>query len=157
MSRTAVNIIAALALLFSSPAIAIADPAAPQVNTPCPASIAGAMTLLPDGKTPLVCRDQQWQASVNPFPPSDRWLSYGPAMGLHGEGLRNPSLRSGNWIATPQESSTQCSAEQSAVVSPGVVGPPQTSEGKAGQPLSLQVVPRLFSIELRGYCLWAHD
>jgi hypothetical protein len=78
-------------------------------------------------------------------------------MVLHGEGLRNPNLRSGNWTATPQESSTQCSAVQSAVLGPGVVGSPATSEGKPGQPMDLQVLPRLFSIELSGHCLWVHD
>jgi hypothetical protein len=153
----AVSAVAALGLLFSSSAVATADPLAPQENTPCPANAAGAMTLLPDGKTPLVCRDQQWQASASPFPPSDRWLSYGPAMVLHGEGLRNPSLRSGNWTATPQEPSTQCSAEQSAVLGPGVVGSPETSEGKPGQPINLRVLPRLYSIALSGYCLWVRD
>jgi hypothetical protein len=154
MSRTAPATFAALSLLFWSSAVATADPVAPQADTPCPVSAAGAMTLLPDGKTPMVCRDQRWQSAANPSPPSDRWLSYGPAMTLHGEGLRNPEVRSGTWTATPQDADGRCRAEQSAVLGPGVVGAPETAEGKPGQPLQLQVLPRLFSITLNGYCLW---
>jgi hypothetical protein len=75
-------------------------------------------------------------------------------MTLHGEGLRNPSVASGEWMATPQDAGTQCRAVQRAVVEAGVVGPPQIAEGTEGQPLSLHVVPQLYSIELSGYCLW---
>jgi hypothetical protein len=75
-------------------------------------------------------------------------------MKLHGEGLRNATIRSGDWTATPLTSDGQCGAEQLAVI-PGVgAGPPQDSEGERGQPLSLQVVPKLFSIEMSGECLW---
>jgi hypothetical protein len=81
-------------------------------------------------------------------------LSFGPAMTLHGDGLRNPSVQSGNWTATPQDPDSRCRAEQQSVVSPGVISLPQVSEGKAGQTLSLQIVPRLFSIAMSGYCLW---
>ena len=56
-------------------------------------------------------------------------------MTLHGEGRRNPNVGSGDWTATPQDSTSRCRAEQSTVVSPGVVSPPQTAEGPAGQPL----------------------
>jgi hypothetical protein len=68
--------------------------------------------------------------------------------------MRNPDVASGEWTATPQEPGSQCRAEQQTVVSPGVKSAPQVSEGKTGQPLSLQLPPRLFSIELSGYCLW---
>ena len=119
------------------------------------------MTWPPNAKMPLVCVNQpngyQWQTVTSPQPPNDRWLSYGPPMTLHGEGMRNPSVKSGDWTATPQDSNSQCRAQQQAVVSAGVVGPPQTAEGKAGQPLSFQVVQKLFSIEMSGYCLWTRQ
>jgi hypothetical protein len=154
MRRTVASAVAALALLFSTPAVACADPAVPQPDIPCSPDFSDAMTLLPDEKVPVVCMDGQWQNVTVPQPPSDRWLSYGPDMTLHGEGRRNPSVRSGKWTATPQDSNSQCRAEQSAVVSAGVVGPPQISEGKPGQPLEFQVVPRMFDLQLSGYCLW---
>jgi hypothetical protein len=75
-------------------------------------------------------------------------------MTLHGEGRRNPDVTSGGWTATPQDSTSRCRAEQSTVVSPGVVSPPQVTEGKPGQPLDVQLAPRLFDLQLSGYCLW---
>jgi hypothetical protein len=147
--------------LFSMPAAATADPVAPQPDTPCSSNLSDVMTWLPDATMPLVCVNQangyQWQTVTVPQPPNDRWLSLGPPMTLHGDGLRNPSVKSGDWTATPQDATSRCRAEQQVVVSPGVVGPPQASEGKAGQPLSLQVVPRLFSIQMSGYCLWVRN
>jgi hypothetical protein len=112
------------------------------------------MTWSADAAMPLVCVDERWQAVTSPQPPNDRWLSVGPAITLHGQGMRNPNVASGEWTATPQEPGSQCRAEQQTVVSPGVLSPPQVSEGKTGQPLSLQLPVRLFSIELSGYCLW---
>jgi hypothetical protein len=75
-------------------------------------------------------------------------------MKLHGEGIRNTNLPSGDWIAVPQDADTQCTAVQVAVVSAGVVGAPQTVTGEKGQPLAFKVPPRLFSIQMTGYCLW---
>ena len=81
---------------------------------------------------PLVCQrtERRWQTVATPAPPSDRWLSVGPAMTLHGEGRRNPDVRSGDWTATPQDSTSRCRAEQSTVVSPGVVSPPKPRRGR---------------------------
>jgi hypothetical protein len=73
---------------------------------------------------------------------------------LHGEGLRNPSVKSGEWTATPQDPNTKCRAEQQTVAAPGVVGPAQVAAADAGQPLEFEVPPRLFSIQMSGYCLW---
>ena len=157
MSRaTALAIVSLTAVLWSS-AVALADPAVPQPDTPCASNLSEVMTQPLDAKMPLVCRSNQWQPVTTPQPPNDQWLSYGPAMTLHGEGLRNPSIRSGNWTATPQDSSSHCRAEQQAVLGPGVVGPPQVAESPEGQPLSFQVVPRLFSIKMSGYCLWTRS
>jgi hypothetical protein len=121
---------------------------------PCAPDLANVMTWPSDAKMPLVCGNGQWQTVTSPPPPNDRWLSVGPVITLHGEGQRNPSVASGNWTARPQDSDSRCRAEQVTVVSPGVVSPPQRFEGEPGQPLSLQMLPRLFSVELSGYCLW---
>jgi hypothetical protein len=107
-----------------------------------------------NAQLPLVCLDNRWQTVTSPPPPNDRWLSVGPAMVLHGQGQRNPSVASGEWTGTPQDASSQCRARQQTVVSPGQLSPPQSSEGQPGQPLSLQLPPRLFTLELSGYCLW---
>jgi hypothetical protein len=158
MLRWAGVVVAAAAALLSPPPLAAADPVAPQPGTPCPSNLVEAMTWPPDDKTPLVCVGQPtglWQPVDTPYPISDRWFSYGPAMTLHGQGRPNPTLMSGNWTATPLIPEGRCRAEQLAVI-PGspTVGPPQVSEGERGQPLSLQVVPTLFSIEMSGECLW---
>ena len=154
MRRATAITMASLAAALWSPAVATADPVAPQPDTPCASNLSDVMTWPPGAKMPLVCRAQQWQLVATPQPPNDRWLSYGPAMTLHGEGLRNPSVKSGDWTAVPQDANSGCRAVQRAVVEAGVVGPPQVAESAAGQPLSFQVVPRLFSIEMSGYCLW---
>lgn len=154
MRRATAIAVASLTAALWSPAVATADPVAPQPDTPCASNLSDVMTWPPGAKMPLVCRAQRWELVATPQPPNDRWLSSGPAMTLHGEGLRNPNVTSGDWTATPQDSSSQCRAKQQAVVSPGVVGAPQLSEGKPGEPLSFQVVPQLFSIEMSGYCLW---
>jgi hypothetical protein len=150
-------IIAAVALALALPAVAVADPVAPQPGTPCGPNLGDAMTW-PYGTAPLVCAGgpagYQWTTVDSPYPVSDRWVSFGPPMKLHGEGLRNASIQSGDWTATPLDPHARCGAEQIAVI-PGVgAGPPHDSEGEPGQPLSLQVVPKLFSIEMTGDCLW---
>jgi hypothetical protein len=154
MHRKALAIAALAVALWCSPPIASADPVVPQADTPCSPEFADAMTSLPNQKSPLVCAGNQWKTVTSPYPISDRWLSYGPPMKLHGEGLRNASIRSGNWTAVPQDANSGCRAEQIAVVNAGVVGPPKIDESAPGQQLSLAVVPKLFSITMSGYCLW---
>ena len=101
---TAIAVVSLTAALWS-PTVATADPVAPQPDMPCASNLSDVMTWAPGAKMPLVCRAQQWQLVATPQPPNDRWLSYGPAMTLHGEGLRNPNVASGDWTATPQDSS----------------------------------------------------
>jgi hypothetical protein len=144
---------AALVTVWLPSAAASAEPAAPQPNTPCSAVAKDALTL--PAEVPLACDGVQWQAVTDPYPMSDRWLSYGPAMTLHGQGRRNPMLESGDWTATPLSPETTCAATQSAVVSgTPTLTPPQTATGDQGKPLALEVVPRLATIELTGDCLW---
>jgi hypothetical protein len=92
-----------------------------------------------------------------PFEPNDQWLSYGPMITLHGQGMRNPNLTSGRWTATPQDSETVCRAQQETVIEAGVLSAPQVSQGITGQPLSLEMLPKLFYAELSGNCLWVKD
>ena len=137
---------------------AAADPVAPQPDSACSATLTGARTQAKDGTTFLECVNAagsyRWQPLTGPLPPSDRWLSYGPALTLHGQGRRNPEILSGHWIAQPQDPLGTCSAEQSAVVSAGEVGPPQTSTGRSGQAIEFVVLPVVFTISLTGNCLW---
>jgi hypothetical protein len=154
MLRFTAIIVVTAATVLSQPAVAAADPVVPQPGTPCVTNLSDAMTWPPDDQAPLVCAGDRWQPVATPYPVSDRWFSYGPPMKLHGEGLRNSSIRSGNWTATPLTPESRCGAVQVAVI-PGVgAGPPQSYDGVAGQPLSLEVLPKLFSIEMSGECLW---
>ncbi|WP_231997426.1 hypothetical protein [Mycobacterium sp. 1245111.1] len=118
------------------------------------------MTRPPDQQMTLVCQQQanedyRWTIVTSDYPSSDRWLTYGPEMTLRGEGTRNYDLRSGDWIALPQDPDSQCIEEQITVVGPGVVSSPRVKAGEAGQQLSFRVLPNLFSITMKGYCLWS--
>lgn len=155
MSRIPALLLAIAALTTAAPAHA--DPEVPQPDTACAADLNGAATL-PFGRSlALVCQGQRWQATTAPGDPSDRWVSFGPAMALHGEGLRNPNLTAGSWTATPLDPDTRCAATQQAVISAGVVGAPISTEGDPGQQLSLEVLPSLFDISMTGHCLWERD
>lgn len=146
----------AAAALMSAAALtcptAAAAPVAPQPGTPC--ATPAALTKLPDARTVLTCNGSTWAVYDGPYPSSGTWLSYGPGLTLHGQGLRNPEILSGAWTATPQDPETQCQAVQATVVSAGEVGAPQTTTGAPGQVLDLEVLPVVFSITLSGDCLW---
>jgi hypothetical protein len=153
-----VTVLTRIAVLFATalaaPAVAWADPAVPQPDSPCTPDLSGAATLPYGLSLPLVCQDTHWRAATEPGDPSDRWVSFGPPIALHGEGLRNPNLSSGAWTATPLDPQARCAATQHAVISAGVLGPPVTTKGEPGQPLSFQVLPSLFDITMTGHCLW---
>ncbi|MCV7224929.1 hypothetical protein [Mycolicibacterium komossense] len=155
ITAVAVTVLTAAAVAGAAPALA--DPA-PQPDGPCSENLAGALTQLAEGPSYLECSsapgNYRWTPFTGPYPTSDRWLSYGPAVTLHGQGMRNPEIRSGRWVAYPQDAGTTCTAEQSTVVSAGQVGPPQTTTGQPGQPLDFEVLPAVFSITLTGNCLW---
>ena len=151
-------VVTAAGMLIASPVV-VAEPVAPQPGTPCSKDLAGAGTQLPDLMTFLQCRNQQggeyrWQNFESPYPNSDRWLTYGPQLTLHGEGQPNREIDSGDWIAYPQASDGQCKAEQLDLTGAGERSQPQVSTGEPGQPLKLRVLPLLFTVELTGYCLW---
>lgn len=155
----------AVSLLAASPAIAHAEPAYPEPGARCAPDFAGAMTLLPDEQTYAVCRDAGvgpvWATVQTPFDPNDTWLSYGPEITLHGQGMRNPNVTSGRWLATPTDPAadppTVCRAEQETVIAAGVLSEPQVSESEPGSELSLEFLPKLFYLKLSGNCLWTRD
>ncbi len=138
-----------------------ADVLPPEVGAPCAADLDGAMTLLPDGTTYAACQQaglgHSWVAAPIPFPPNDVWFSYGPAITLHGQGMRNPNLSSGSWTATPQHPETTCQVTQTTVVEAGVLATPEITQGEQGKPLTVLMQPRLFYAALSGDCLWVKD
>jgi hypothetical protein len=152
MWRYAVTV-AAVAVLLPLPA-AWADPAAPQAGSPCDSVLADALTRSEDAV--LRCSAGTWAPVATPYPSGDRWASLGPAVKVHGNGLRNPEIDAGDWTGTPLQPDGRCTVQQVAVV-PGVgAGPPQDLEGQLGQPLSFTTPPLVFSVEFGGACLWQH-
>ena len=155
MLRWSVIGVVAVAALWPRPAVATADPAAPQSGTSCDSSLDGAMTMPPDHGMPLVCVDTRWLPVTTPYPISDRWLSYGPAIQLRGQGRPNPTMLSGDWVATLLAPESRCQAEQVAVI-PGspTFGAPRIDDGEPGRPLTVTVAPTMSTIQISGDCLW---
>lgn len=150
---------ALLAVVMTAPTAGADDEAAPQLRAGCAADLTGAMTQLPDQTTYVICRQPGpvWTTAPVPFPPNDTWLSYGPPITLHGQGMRNPNLTSGSWRATPRNPGTACRVTQTTVVAAGELAEPQVTEGEKGQPLAVSMQPALFYAELAGDCLWARQ
>ncbi|MCV7348287.1 hypothetical protein [Mycolicibacterium rhodesiae] len=158
MRRYGVLMAVAAAALALNPAPAHADGLGPQPGAPCPADFTDVMTRLPDVGDFLVCQASgMWAPVLGPFDPAGRWLSYGAGITLHGQGFRNPNLRSGQWTAAPLDPSAVCSADQVTVIGPGELAPVVHSPGEVGQPLHLEVLPKLFTITMNGDCLWSED
>lgn len=138
--------------------VARADVVPPAVGAGCSPDLDGAMTLLPDQTTYVACRQtgvgQTWVPVQTPFPPNDTWLSYGPPITMHGQGMRNPNLSAGEWTGTPQDSESACKVTQTDVVEAGVLAAPQVSQGEQGKPLTVRMNTTLFYVELSGDCLW---
>jgi hypothetical protein len=138
-----------------------ADVLPPAVGMGCSQELDGAMTLLPDQTSYVICQRAgmglAWTPVQTPFPPNDIWLSYGPAITLHGQGMRNPNLSAGEWTATPQDADTACAVTQTDVVEAGVLARPQVSQGEQGKPLTVRMDTSLFYVELAGNCLWVKD
>lgn len=142
-------------------AVTGAEDTVPQAGSSCSVDLADAMTLLPDATTYVVCGQSgdgyTWAPAQTPFPPNNRWLSYGPPITLHGQGMRNPNLSSGQWTATPRDPQTVCRATQTTVVEAGELAAPEVTEGQQGASLSVEMQPKLFYAELAGDCLWDKD
>ncbi len=117
---------------------------APQPDAPCADHLAGALTPadpepLGNNRRLLQCDDGTWQAFGGPYPSSDRWLTTGPELVVHGQGRRNPEAAAGTWTGTPQTTEAHCSAEVVDVVAaPVKTSGPMTSAADPGQPLTLR-------------------
>ncbi len=155
MRRPAPILLTALCITSACSAAptAAAAPAVPQPNGACPTEFDGALTRLAD-RTLLACRDGQWAVDSDVYPSSERWVSYGPALTVYGQGRRNPEILAGTWVGTPQGADARCGAEQAVVVSAGVIGPPTTVTGEPNQPLDFTAPTQLFTVALTGFCLW---
>jgi hypothetical protein len=136
-------------------------PDPPQAGASCIGDLDGALTALPkpaddlsNKRNLLQCSNGTWEPFLDPYPSSDRWLSTGPAVVLHGQGRRNPEVKAGVWTATPVTAEAQCSAERVDVVSAGRTSAPETFSADPGQPLTLDVSDHLFTVAFSGYCLW---
>jgi hypothetical protein len=146
------------ALLAAPPAIA--DPVVPQPDSPCSPDVVDAFTQSVDHSVVLTCDSAlgyRWRAVDDPYPHSDRWLSYGPALTLDGDGQRSREVDSGDWTGDPQGVNERCTATQHAISPAGGAAPPQATAGEPGQPLRLRLDPLLLSVELGGYCLWLRE
>ncbi|WP_018599423.1 hypothetical protein [Mycobacterium sp. 155] len=137
------------------------ETAAPRAGSGCDDNLDSALTELPHpaaetgtAKNLLQCTGGAWQGYLDPYPASDRWLTTGPELVLHGQGRRNPEVRAGTWTATPQTDETSCRAEVVDVVAAGETSPPETHAADPGQPLTIEFSDHLFTATLSGYCLW---
>lgn len=102
----------------------------------------------------MTCQDGKWVLDTTVYPSSDRWVSYGPALTVHGQGRRNPEFLAGSWIGTPQGEDVRCAAETVEVVRAGELGPPAPVSAEPAHRLELTVPTRLFTVTLTGFCLW---
>ena len=159
--RLRVAAAAALVMGTAAAGAAYAEPMAPALGAGCPEAVSDAMTLLPDEQTYAICQQSplgyNWAWVQTPFDPHETWWSYGPQINLHGQGMRNPNVSSGQWTATPQDPQSACRAEQQTVVGAGVLSPPRIAEGEPGKELSVEFLPKLFYLKLSGDCLWTKD
>ena len=178
MSRTFALSAAALtvAAALSTSACAHADPepvpvpvpqgpsetTAPQPDSSCAENVDGTLTPADPAQTGnnrrlLQCTAGTWQTFGGPYPSSDRWLSTGPQVTLHGQGRRNPEARAGTWTGTPQTAEAHCGAEVVDVLGAGRTSEPQTFSADPGQSLTIEVSDHMFTTKLSGYCLWARS
>ncbi|MFV8050961.1 hypothetical protein [Mycobacterium sp. 48b] len=174
MHRTLASTAAALtvAAALTTSACAQADPepvpqgpsetTAPQPDSSCTESLAGALTAadpaqLGNDRRLLQCDDRRWQTFSGAYPSSDRWLTTGPELILHGQGRRNPEAAAGTWTATPQTAEARCSVEVVDVLGAGKTSEPQTFSAEQGRSLTYEVSDHMFTTKLSGYCLWARS
>ncbi|ORA40162.1 hypothetical protein BST13_01660 [Mycobacterium aquaticum] len=136
-------------------------PPPPQAGSACADNLDGALTALPQpaadtgtAKDLLQCTGGAWQPYLDPYPTSDRWLTTGSELILHGQGRRNPEVHAGVWTGTPQIGETACRAEVVDVLAPGETSSPEFHAADPGVPLTLEVGDHLFMAKLTGYCLW---
>lgn len=133
---------------------------APQPDTACTKSLAGAFTSadpaqLGNNRRLLICDGAVWQAFGGPYPSSDRWLTTGPPLILHGQGRRNPEAKAGTWLGAPQTVEARCGVEVVDVLGAGKTSEPETFSAEPGESLNFEISDHMFTTKLSGYCLWA--
>ncbi|OMB93804.1 hypothetical protein A5733_15405 [Mycobacterium sp. NS-7484] len=138
------------------------ETAAPQADSACAENLSDALTPAEPGQTAnnrrlLLCDGGTWQPFGSPYPASDRWLTTGPPLVLHGQGRRNPEAKAGNWVGTPQTTEARCSVEVVDVLGAGRTSEPETVSAEPGQTLTFQVSDHMFTTTLSGYCLWSRS
>ncbi|MGV0814545.1 hypothetical protein ABQF34_21475 [Mycolicibacterium boenickei] len=163
---------AALVVALTTSACAHADPepvppgppesSAPQPDASCTEGLAGALTSAEPGQLGnnrrlLQCADGAWQVLGDPYPSSDRWLTTGPALILHGQGRRNPEAKAGAWTASPQTAEARCSVEVVDVLGAGKTSEPEKFSAEPGRSLTFEISDHMFTVKLSGYCLWVRS
>lgn len=153
----------ALALAQADPPDTDTAPSTPQQGAACAADLGGALTALPsqpgdpqNRKNLLECSDGSWQTYTAEYPSADRWLSTGPDLVLHGQGVRNAELFAGQWTGTPQTSADVCRA-QYVDASNGKMSEPHTVTAEPGRPVEFDASTQLFTVTLSGHCLWQRN
>lgn len=129
-----------------------AETSAPQAGSACPDAFDGAMTRAQ--QILFRCSNGTWEQFHNPYPSSDRWLTTGPELVVHGQGRRNPEVKGGSWTGSPQTAEARCGAELVDVVGAGETSAPETLSAEPGQTLTFDISDHMFTVTLSGYCLW---
>ena len=68
--------------------------------------------------------------------------------------MQNPGMLAGSWTGTPIAAGGQCTSVQQTVITPGTLSSPLTAQGQPDAPLTFQVAPTAFTVNLTGNCLW---
>ncbi len=139
-----------------------AETTAPAPDALCDTSLTGAFASadpeqLGNNRRLLLCDGGTWQGFAGPYPSSDRWLTTGPPLILHGQGRRNPEAKAGTWLAIPQTAEARCSVEVVDVLGAGRTSEPETFDADAGESLTFDVSDHMFTTKLSGYCLWTRS
>ena len=148
-----------LRVLFAglTTATVIAAPTAgadPATDTSCTPELEGVMSKRATSDVAMLCKDRMWWPQPVDAPPSDRWVTFGPTLTMRGQGLPNPNVVQGSWLATPIGPWTRCRSMQQSGVAPGAISPPLEDQGPPNQPMLFQIDPNMVSTQFSGYCLW---
>lgn len=145
--------VSAVCALAAQP-VAVADPA---TSTDCTPDLAGVSTKRFEAEVVVLCKNGMWYPQPADAPPSDRWVSFGPTLSLHGQALPNPNVLQGTWNAVPLGPWTRCRSVQQTGVAAGAVSKPSVDQGPPNAPMTFDVITNVVSIQFSGYCLWVRQ